>query len=134
MKLTIINPPANFREAISNIGLPALMRYGYSLFQNGAIYKRIIFANGVPQSESEEGYTFIAHIPPNRFSNSGNKFNWTNGDIGLIALATAYSIPTTLTWANILAIDLDTIPKEDFTFTMASDGNIIKDFAVNPII
>lgn len=109
MKLTVISPPATFWGSFSDTAFPALWKYGYTLFLKDGettVFKRVIYANGFPQSSVEIGYSWVMEVPPmSGFSNTGNTIDWTQGDAGLIALAEAHNIPyPEITYAEMKAL------------------------------
>jgi len=130
MNLTIITPPATFWDTKSDLAYPALLQYGYNLFQQIADptkFLRIIDKSVLAVS----GYTFIQTIPANSgFSNTGNTLLQPT-DAGLEALATEYGLPyPTMTYAQLKAIDTTIIPKKDFQID--NSGEVIKNMASQP--
>ena len=123
MNLTIINKNADFWDYTSDSITPALLIYGYEVYEldsNPGVQSDYIYvianADGTYKTPTITGYTKIDEIPPHAgFSNTGNKLKWPAGDAGLFALSEAYGLglytdvdtPNEVTYAQLMALKYD---------------------------
>lgn len=140
MNLKIINPPATLWDTKSDTAYPALLKYGYDVYAeigdetNQSKWIYVILANGVSQEiDVPVGYAFSHTVKTNAgFSNTGAKIDWVNGDAGLQAIATAYSIPNPATFQELKDLDLSAIPESDFRYFINKAGTVITNIIAQP--